>query len=138
MPECVSVSEFVQEVQEDWNSPTTSSFTSKMISCRNTVYLLEEVSTDRGGVGATEDEESCKSQIHIRSRYTPQNIHAHMHIPVLFPLLTAFLCQNTCLIWSSTLTRWRSCRSTVTQTERRRLAPPSAAWRTFPKSSSLP
>uniref|UniRef100_A0AAX7V184 Un-named sa1614 n=1 Tax=Astatotilapia calliptera TaxID=8154 RepID=A0AAX7V184_ASTCA len=43
MPECVSVSEFVQEVQEDWNSPTTSSFTSKMISCRNTVYLLEEV-----------------------------------------------------------------------------------------------
>ncbi|XP_028260913.1 arf-GAP with SH3 domain, ANK repeat and PH domain-containing protein 2 [Parambassis ranga] len=42
MPECVTVSEFVQEVQEDWSSPTTSSFTSKMISCRNTVYLLEE------------------------------------------------------------------------------------------------
>ncbi|XP_053723743.1 arf-GAP with SH3 domain, ANK repeat and PH domain-containing protein 2 isoform X3 [Synchiropus splendidus] len=42
MPECVSVSEFVQEVQEDWSSPTTSSFTSKMSSCRNTVYLLEE------------------------------------------------------------------------------------------------
>uniref|UniRef100_A0A3Q2NSJ8 Uncharacterized protein n=1 Tax=Fundulus heteroclitus TaxID=8078 RepID=A0A3Q2NSJ8_FUNHE len=44
MPECVSVSEFVQEVQEDWSSPTTSSFTSKMINCRNTIYLLEEVS----------------------------------------------------------------------------------------------
>lgn len=44
MPECVSVPEFLQEVQEDWSSPTTSSFTSKMISCRNTVYLLEEVS----------------------------------------------------------------------------------------------
>ncbi|XP_008407371.1 arf-GAP with SH3 domain, ANK repeat and PH domain-containing protein 2 isoform X1 [Poecilia reticulata] len=43
MPECVSVSEFVQEVQEDWSSPTTSSFTSKMINCRNTIYLLEEV-----------------------------------------------------------------------------------------------
>ncbi|CAN9511980.1 unnamed protein product [Ophioblennius macclurei] len=43
MPECVSVSEFVQEVQEDWSSPTTSSFTSKMVNCRNTVYLLEEV-----------------------------------------------------------------------------------------------
>ncbi|XP_070698192.1 arf-GAP with SH3 domain, ANK repeat and PH domain-containing protein 2 [Pempheris klunzingeri] len=42
MPECVSVSEFLQEVHEDWSSPTTSSFTSKMISCRNTVYLLEE------------------------------------------------------------------------------------------------
>lgn len=45
MPECVSVSEFVQEVQEDWSSPTTSSFTSNMSSCRNTVYLLEEVRT---------------------------------------------------------------------------------------------
>ncbi|XP_034548439.1 arf-GAP with SH3 domain, ANK repeat and PH domain-containing protein 2 [Notolabrus celidotus] len=43
MPECVSVSDFLQEVQDDWSSPTTSSFTSKMISCRNTVYLLEEV-----------------------------------------------------------------------------------------------
>ncbi|XP_024118651.1 arf-GAP with SH3 domain, ANK repeat and PH domain-containing protein 1 isoform X1 [Oryzias melastigma] len=43
MPECMSVSEFVEEVQEDWSSPTTSSFTSKMTSCRNTVYLLEEV-----------------------------------------------------------------------------------------------
>ena len=44
MPECVSVSEFVQEVQDDWSSPTTSFFTSKMLNCRNTVYLLEEVS----------------------------------------------------------------------------------------------
>uniref|UniRef100_A0A8D3DBG3 Un-named sa1614 n=1 Tax=Scophthalmus maximus TaxID=52904 RepID=A0A8D3DBG3_SCOMX len=48
MPECVSVSEFVQEVQEDWSSPTTSSFTAKMINCRNTVYLLEEVSAEGG------------------------------------------------------------------------------------------
>uniref|UniRef100_A0A3B5M5Q4 Uncharacterized protein n=1 Tax=Xiphophorus couchianus TaxID=32473 RepID=A0A3B5M5Q4_9TELE len=47
MPECVSVSEFVHEVQEDWSSPTTSSFTSKMINCRNTIYLLEEVSAER-------------------------------------------------------------------------------------------
>uniref|UniRef100_A0A8C8DH84 Uncharacterized protein n=1 Tax=Oryzias sinensis TaxID=183150 RepID=A0A8C8DH84_9TELE len=44
MQDCMSVSEFVQEVQEDWSSPTTSSFTSRMLSCRNTVYLLEEVS----------------------------------------------------------------------------------------------
>ncbi|XP_078803995.1 arf-GAP with SH3 domain, ANK repeat and PH domain-containing protein 2 isoform X2 [Oryzias latipes] len=42
MQDCMSVSEFVQEVQEDWSSPTTSSFTSRMLSCRNTVYLLEE------------------------------------------------------------------------------------------------
>ncbi|XP_061731428.1 arf-GAP with SH3 domain, ANK repeat and PH domain-containing protein 2 [Nerophis ophidion] len=42
MPECVSVSEFVDEVLEDWSSPTTSSFTSKMGGCRNTVSLLEE------------------------------------------------------------------------------------------------
>lgn len=79
-----------------------------------------------------------KPNTHQVKVHTPKYTHTHMHIPVLFPLLTAFLCQNTCLIWSSTLTRWRSCRSTVTQTERRRLAPPSAAWRTFPKSSSLP
>uniref|UniRef100_A0A3B4X093 Uncharacterized protein n=1 Tax=Seriola lalandi dorsalis TaxID=1841481 RepID=A0A3B4X093_SERLL len=57
MPECVSVSDFVQEVQEDWSSPTTSSFTSKMISCRNTVYLLEEVSTDRGVGSSVRDGE---------------------------------------------------------------------------------
>ncbi|KAM3621723.1 uncharacterized protein V6R79_015144 [Siganus canaliculatus] len=43
MPECLSVSDFLQEVQKDWSSPTTSSFTSKMTSCRNTVNLLEEV-----------------------------------------------------------------------------------------------
>ncbi|XP_057702627.1 arf-GAP with SH3 domain, ANK repeat and PH domain-containing protein 1 isoform X3 [Corythoichthys intestinalis] len=43
MPEqCVSVSEFVEEVLEDWSSPTTSSFSSKMNGCRNTVHLLEE------------------------------------------------------------------------------------------------
>ncbi|XP_051932245.1 arf-GAP with SH3 domain, ANK repeat and PH domain-containing protein 2 isoform X3 [Hippocampus zosterae] len=43
MPEaCVSVSEFVGEVLEDWSSPTTSSFSSKMSECRSTVHLLEE------------------------------------------------------------------------------------------------
>ncbi|XP_077384704.1 arf-GAP with SH3 domain, ANK repeat and PH domain-containing protein 2 isoform X2 [Festucalex cinctus] len=43
MPEpCVSVSEFVGEVLEDWSSPTTSSFSSKMSGCRSTVHLLEE------------------------------------------------------------------------------------------------
>lgn len=55
MPECMSVSEFVEEVQEDWSSPTTSSFTSKMTSCRNTVYLLEEVSPGGGGGGCWSD-----------------------------------------------------------------------------------
>uniref|UniRef100_A0A3B3BPW3 Uncharacterized protein n=1 Tax=Oryzias melastigma TaxID=30732 RepID=A0A3B3BPW3_ORYME len=55
MPECMSVSEFVEEVQEDWSSPTTSSFTSKMTSCRNTVYLLEEVSPGGGGGGYLRD-----------------------------------------------------------------------------------
>ncbi|XP_061687449.1 arf-GAP with SH3 domain, ANK repeat and PH domain-containing protein 1 isoform X3 [Syngnathoides biaculeatus] len=43
MPEPrVSVSEFVREVLEDWSSPTTSSFSSKMSGCRSTVHLLEE------------------------------------------------------------------------------------------------
>nr|XP_014342559.1 PREDICTED: arf-GAP with SH3 domain, ANK repeat and PH domain-containing protein 1-like isoform X2 [Latimeria chalumnae] len=42
MPELISVSEFISETQEDYNSPTTSSFTSKMANCRNTANSIEE------------------------------------------------------------------------------------------------
>ncbi|XP_048413980.1 arf-GAP with SH3 domain, ANK repeat and PH domain-containing protein 2-like isoform X1 [Stegostoma tigrinum] len=42
MPEQISISEFVSETLEDINSPITSNFTSKMMSCRNTVAALEE------------------------------------------------------------------------------------------------
>lgn len=43
MPDQISVSEFLSETTEDYNSPTTSSFTTRLQSCRNTVNVLEEV-----------------------------------------------------------------------------------------------
>uniref|UniRef100_A0A7N4PW53 ArfGAP with SH3 domain, ankyrin repeat and PH domain 1 n=1 Tax=Sarcophilus harrisii TaxID=9305 RepID=A0A7N4PW53_SARHA len=42
MPDQISVSEFIAETNEDYNSPTTSSFTTRLHNCRNTVTLLEE------------------------------------------------------------------------------------------------
>uniref|UniRef100_A0AAZ3P6R6 ArfGAP with SH3 domain, ankyrin repeat and PH domain 1b n=1 Tax=Oncorhynchus tshawytscha TaxID=74940 RepID=A0AAZ3P6R6_ONCTS len=42
MPDQISVSEFLSETTEDYNSPTTSSFTTRLQSCRNTVNILEE------------------------------------------------------------------------------------------------
>ncbi|TRY97655.1 hypothetical protein DNTS_035474 [Danionella cerebrum] len=45
MPDQISVSEFLSETTEDYNSPTTSSFTTRLQSCRNTVNVLEEVMT---------------------------------------------------------------------------------------------
>ena len=44
MPEFISVEEFISETLEDYSSPTTSAFTTKMISCRNSVNNIEEVS----------------------------------------------------------------------------------------------
>ncbi|KAM4604701.1 LOW QUALITY PROTEIN: arf-GAP with SH3 domain, ANK repeat and PH domain-containing protein 1a [Polymixia lowei] len=40
--EQISVCEFLSETTEDYNSPTTSSFTTRLQSCRNTVTVLEE------------------------------------------------------------------------------------------------
>uniref|UniRef100_A0A671Z4A3 ArfGAP with SH3 domain, ankyrin repeat and PH domain 1a n=1 Tax=Sparus aurata TaxID=8175 RepID=A0A671Z4A3_SPAAU len=42
MPDQISVCEFLSETTEDYNSPTTSSFTTRLQSCRNTVSILEE------------------------------------------------------------------------------------------------
>lgn len=47
MPDQISVSEFITETTEDYNSPTTSSFTTRLHNCRNTVTLLEEVGRGR-------------------------------------------------------------------------------------------
>lgn len=43
MSDRISVSDFVSETTEDYNSPTTSSFSTRLQSCRSTVSLLEEV-----------------------------------------------------------------------------------------------
>ncbi|XP_028460478.1 arf-GAP with SH3 domain, ANK repeat and PH domain-containing protein 2b [Perca flavescens] len=42
MPELITVNEFVAETNEDYKAPTTSSFTTRMSHCRNTVAALEE------------------------------------------------------------------------------------------------
>ncbi|XP_055723801.1 arf-GAP with SH3 domain, ANK repeat and PH domain-containing protein 1 isoform X2 [Salvelinus fontinalis] len=42
MPEFISVDGFIAETLEDYSSPTTSSFTTKMSSCRNAVDNIEE------------------------------------------------------------------------------------------------
>lgn len=43
MPGLIRVSEFVEETREDYNSPTTSTFVSRMPQCRQTITSLEEV-----------------------------------------------------------------------------------------------
>uniref|UniRef100_A0A8P4GUE7 ArfGAP with SH3 domain, ankyrin repeat and PH domain 2b n=1 Tax=Dicentrarchus labrax TaxID=13489 RepID=A0A8P4GUE7_DICLA len=43
MPELITVTEFISETNEDYKAPTTSSFTTRMSHCRNTVAALEEV-----------------------------------------------------------------------------------------------
>lgn len=53
MPDQISVSEFLAETTEDYNSPTTSSFTTRLQSCRNTVSVLEEV---RAALGAQRED----------------------------------------------------------------------------------
>lgn len=44
MPGLIGVSEFLEETREDYNSPTTSTFVSRMVQCRQTIAALEEVS----------------------------------------------------------------------------------------------
>ncbi|CAL1279946.1 unnamed protein product [Larinioides sclopetarius] len=51
MPGLMSVAEFVAETREDYNSPTTSSFVSKIPMCRQTISSLEEtLDFDRDGL----------------------------------------------------------------------------------------
>ncbi|KAF6213619.1 hypothetical protein GE061_011340 [Apolygus lucorum] len=51
MPALISVNEFVDETREDYNSPTTSTFVSRMPQCRLTISNLEEtLDFDRDGL----------------------------------------------------------------------------------------
>lgn len=43
MPALIGVNEFVDETRDDYNSPTTSTFVSRMSQCRHTISTLEEV-----------------------------------------------------------------------------------------------
>ncbi|CAH0385238.1 unnamed protein product [Bemisia tabaci] len=51
MPGLIAVHEFVEETREDYNSPTTSTFVSRMPQCRLTINTLEEtLDFDRDGL----------------------------------------------------------------------------------------
>ena len=45
MPGLMAVPDFVREVRDDFNSPTTSNFVSRIPQCKETVAKLEEVGT---------------------------------------------------------------------------------------------
>uniref|UniRef100_A0A3P8V4P5 Uncharacterized protein n=1 Tax=Cynoglossus semilaevis TaxID=244447 RepID=A0A3P8V4P5_CYNSE len=51
MPEVISVTEFISETNEDYTAPTTSSFSTRMLHCRNTVAALEESEAGEGEAG---------------------------------------------------------------------------------------
>ncbi|XP_076261981.1 arfGAP domain of ASAP isoform X2 [Rhynchophorus ferrugineus] len=51
MPSLIPVSEFIDETRDDYSSPITSSFVSRMQQCRNTITNLEEtLDYDRDGL----------------------------------------------------------------------------------------
>ncbi|XP_030382329.1 arfGAP with SH3 domain, ANK repeat and PH domain-containing protein isoform X2 [Scaptodrosophila lebanonensis] len=50
-PALIGISEFVEETRDDYNSPTTSTFASRMPDCRQTIGILEErLEFDREGL----------------------------------------------------------------------------------------
>ncbi|XP_026319589.1 arfGAP with SH3 domain, ANK repeat and PH domain-containing protein isoform X2 [Hyposmocoma kahamanoa] len=51
MPGVIGIGEFIEETREDYNSPTTSTFVSRMPQCRQTISSLEEtLDFDREGL----------------------------------------------------------------------------------------
>ncbi|XP_023172645.2 arfGAP with SH3 domain, ANK repeat and PH domain-containing protein isoform X1 [Drosophila hydei] len=50
-PALIGIAEFVEETRDDYNSPTTSTFASRMPDCRQTISILEErLEFDREGL----------------------------------------------------------------------------------------
>lgn len=43
MPDVISVTDFIKETWDDYNSPTASNFVSLLSQCRNTINSLDEV-----------------------------------------------------------------------------------------------
>jgi len=66
----ISVSDFLKEVWDDYNSPTTSTFVLRIGQCRSTASNLEEV----GGTPGVLIYNRIVSQIHGESFLTIQNV----------------------------------------------------------------
>ncbi|CAG2120742.1 unnamed protein product, partial [Medioppia subpectinata] len=68
MPALIGVNEFVTETKDDINSPTTSSFVSRMSHCRQMVSTLEEsLDFDRDGL--------TKMKKAVKAIYNGANAH---------------------------------------------------------------
>ncbi|XP_011502913.1 PREDICTED: arf-GAP with SH3 domain, ANK repeat and PH domain-containing protein 1 isoform X2 [Ceratosolen solmsi marchali] len=68
MPGLIAVSDFIEETRGDYNSPTTSTFVSRMPQCRQTIAALEEtLDFDRDGL--------TKLKKAIKAIYNSGNAH---------------------------------------------------------------
>ncbi|XP_014206193.1 arfGAP with SH3 domain, ANK repeat and PH domain-containing protein isoform X3 [Copidosoma floridanum] len=68
MPGLIAISDFIEETRGDYNSPTTSTFVSRMPQCRQTIAALEEtLDFDRDGL--------TKLKKAIKAIYNSGNAH---------------------------------------------------------------
>lgn len=95
MPGLIAVSEFVEETREDYNSPTTSTFVSRMPQCRQTITSLEEVSVH---TFIHISFELYSPQLYKSSKYAMQDCSMREEpFQSIFPLRAAFFSSSSFL-----------------------------------------